>query len=473
MKVTITTAGIRDVETDASTNPNIQTHIRRSNRHIGETLEGQGRILQGWDTEKLQLRLAKSTPYEDRKRLQLERIRILVDSAFSTTGFYQELYRGVGYEPGAIESWSDFHALPIVNKQMMVDAGFSQRVSEFNDGHVLHSARTSGSSGLNLTIFQDDASVDYRHLLYMRHCELMLKDELKSEDWRYGIYYVAERFTSLLGGYPFVTVSQDCPTEILVQHLKELRPRIIFSFPSYLQRLLQRGVSLAEFGVEVIVTNSERSSLEERLTYSAAFGVPVLDEYSSEEMSLIAYECHCRRYHLVEDSGYFEVTNADEEGFGRLIGTSFGNTCMPFIRYEQGDVLKMGDTTSQCECGSQFRTIEAFRGREDESLHDGLVGLIHADAVLGLCDRTLVEVESNVRQYQIVQTYEDRIVLRVSLIDPTRGTNNRLILEFIQSLQCMFKNVSMKVQIEKVAEFTTFASGKRRLIYVEGTGVSS
>lgn len=464
---------IRDVEADATINADIGAYIRRNDRSVGETPEAQSRVRRKWETDKHHLRSLPWMLDAERERLQLERVRTLVDTAFMTNGFYRDIYRGVGFEPGDIVTWTDFERLPMVNKQMLVDAGVSEQVVIAREGQTLHSARTSGSSGLNLTIYQDNASVDDRHLRYMRHCELLLDDVLQPGDWRYGIYFAAERLTSLVGDYPFVTISQDCPTDVLVRHLAELRPRLLLSFPSYLQRLAEDGVSLAELGVQAIGTNSERSTLEERLKYSETFGVPVLDEYSSEEMSLIAYECRNRRYHLVEDSGYFEVADADETGFGRLVGTSLGNSCMPFIRYDQGDVLKIDGACSQCECGSRFRVIDAFRGREDEGLQDGSARRVPSDAVLGLCDRTLVEAASNVLQYQIVQTHPDRIELRVALIDPISGADNRLISTFVRLLPTHFENVIMRVDVKEVASFDTFVSGKRRLIYVDKSVVSS
>lgn len=458
---------VRDVESEASTNDDIAAYIRRNDRSVGESLRGQTRLRRKWEAEKHDLRSFGSMLEGQREKLVLNRVRHLVDTAFVTTPFYRELYTNVGFEPGDIVAWSDFEKLPVVNKQMMVDAGLGERIVRSRPGESLHSARTSGSSGLNLTIYQDNASVDYRHLLYMRHCELLLGDVLAASDWRYGVYFAAERYTSLVGSYPFVTIAQDCPTDVMIRHLSELRPRLLLSFPSYLQRLAESGVSLAEFGVEAIGTNSEKSSLDERIRYSETFGVPVLDEYSSEEMSLIAYECRQRRYHLIEDSGYFELAEPNEDGFGRLVGTSLGNNCMPFIRYDQGDVLKIGSPASQCECGSRFRVIESFQGREDEGLRDGVSRRVPADAVLGLCDMTLVDAESNVLQYQIVQTKHDRVELRVRLTEPRAGLDNRVVSAFVRRLPSLFENVAVSVDVIEVSRFDTFASGKRRLIYVD------
>ena len=220
----------------------------------------------------------------------------------------------------------------------------------------------------------------------------------------------------------------------------------------------------------MVGTNSERSSQEERRSYAAVFGVPVLDEYSSEELSLIAGECREGRYHLVEDSAYAEVAEPDAQGFGRLVGTSFGNRRMPFLRYDQGDVVRLSHTGPVCGCGTRFRQLDAFRGREDEALHDGPDARVSSDAVLGLCDRTLVPAPSNVRQYQIVQVAPDRVQLRVQLADPALGAGSPLIGAFTDGLAALFEHEQVRVELSEVADaadFDTFASGKRRLIHVQ------
>lgn len=459
------TAPIRDVEADAARSEEIKPFIRYSQRQKTESRHAQARLLRRWESEKLPVRRAVWQHGQETDRAQLLRVRELVDRAFISNRFYRDLYASVGYEPGAIVTWDDYDALPVINKRSMIDGGFGEDIESVYPAHLLHSARTSGSSGLNMTIYQDDASVEYRHVLYMRHCELILRDTLQPTDWRYGIYFVAERYTSLLGDYPFVTVSQDVPVDVLVRNLAEVRPRLVLTLPSSLQRLAETRIDLKEFGVEAVGTNSERSTKEERVHYSEALGVPVLDEYSSEEMSLIAYECHERRYHLVEDSGRFDVHDADEEGYGHLIGTSFGNACMPFIRYDQGDVVQIGQAGSQCACGSRFRVLTSFRGRDDEALSDG-PGTVAADAVLGLCDATLVDAEANVLQYQIVQTAPDHVVLRAQPIDRGLGLETRPVRRFIAALPSLFENVRMHVSIEQTDDFDRFASGKRRLIIV-------
>lgn len=458
---------LRDVEREAATIDLIEPYLRRSAKSVRD-LRSQRRLRRLWEQERDRLSRRLRADPADLDTWRLERVRALVDKAFATVPFYRELYAGAGFEPGDIVTWDDFRALPTVNKQMMVEADVPGRLRAAADGRTLHSARTSGSSGLNITILQDNASVDYRTLLHMRDCDMDLSSPLRPDDWRYSVFFASERYTSLAGAYPFVTVSEECPPDLLLRHLATLRPRMLAAFPSYLQRLAGESADLAQLGVEVVYTNSERSTREERVKYSQVFGVPVLDEYSSEEMSLIAYECHERRYHLVEDSAYLELEAVDPAGYGSLVGTSLGNFLMPFIRYDQGDLLRFSEPGETCGCGSRFRMIAGFRGREDEHLRDGQVRKVPADVVLGLCDRTLVEAPG-LRQYQIAQVAPDLVELRIQRADPAGPADDRALLDtFVTEFPTLFRHVVMRVAVREVAAFPTFASGKRRLVHLEG-----
>ncbi len=105
--------------------------------------------------------------------------------------------------------------------------------------------------------------------------------------------------------------------------------------------------------LELVVTHSEMSSKQERLLMSQQLGgIPVLDEYSSEELARIALELPCGHYHLCEDTVRTDIVDPQtlkplQRGTGLVIGTNLLNTAMPFIKYVQGDYVTVSD---QKEC---------------------------------------------------------------------------------------------------------------------------
>ena len=96
------------------------------------------------------------------------------------------------------------------------------------------------------------------------------------------------------------------------------------------------------------------------------FGAEIISNYSSKEVYNIAHQCPTgQHYHVNAELLFLEVL--DDSGRacapgerGNAIITSFYNTSQPFIRYEIGDQIIMGE---QCACGCTLPVIEKIAGR--------------------------------------------------------------------------------------------------------------
>ena len=76
-------------------------------------------------------------------------------------------------------------------------------------------------------------------------------------------------------------------------------------------------------------------SLRIRDELKRQFKCPVLDEYSSEELTRIAAQCLAGNYHVFEDINYMEVlddSGMPVNGLGVLVGTNLHNHAMPISR---------------------------------------------------------------------------------------------------------------------------------------------
>jgi phenylacetate-CoA ligase len=104
-----------------------------------------------------------------------------------------------------------------------------------------------------------------------------------------------------------------------------------------------------------------------RATVREAFGAPIADRYSSEEVGYIASQCPAHeRYHVQAETVLVEIV--DDEGrpvaagaTGRVLVTVLHSFAMPLIRYQVGDMAVAG---SPCDCGRTLAVIERIVGRE-------------------------------------------------------------------------------------------------------------
>jgi phenylacetate-CoA ligase len=439
-----------------------------TNKKVPDTRERQRKLLHKWESSRERLHAATVAEPEVINAWQLERISLLVDYAYRTHPFYNKLYRSVGFETGDIATWDDYNALPAITKQDIITNSESFAGANLSPSLTeCYSSTTSGSSGNILTSRFDTAMIHQDTMQVMRYLEQMLGGRRQPQDLFYKIYVASSPFTSLLGQYPEFTLSNECPPQLVLRHLKRIRPAILAGFASYLDRLCELVTDPAELGIRAINTNSESSTEAQRRRISQILGAPVSDEYSSVEMGLIATQCCKGRYHLVEDNVRLDVVNPDSDGMGEVVLTSLINGFMPFIRYRQGDNVKVGSRLAPCPCGNRFRYLESFLGRTDQQLISRTIGNVPSDLIMSLYDRVLLVPGANLAGFQIAQKKLEEIVITVVPADKTRSVNQALVNTFASGMKELFQDIDLHIRVEERPEMPTERSHKRRLIKCE------
>jgi phenylacetate-CoA ligase len=138
--------------------------------------------------------------------------------------------------------------------------------------------------------------------------------------------------------------------------------------------------------------------------------VPVLDEFSSEELTRIALECPYRNYHLEEDACYIEIVDTKSKHdlslgkTGLVVGTNLLNKATPIIRYSQGDLASISKST-KCKCRSNFRIATTMSGRYMDSVVSTSGDLIPSGCFMDLAYNWYLELDVPVHglRYQIIQ----------------------------------------------------------------------
>jgi phenylacetate-CoA ligase len=459
-------SGVLDVAAFTYGMPEIEKHLHRYHKRVPETLDRQRRLRRRWESHREALHRRITWPPELIEEWQLERLAAIVDHAYNTIPFYRDLYGRHGYRTGDIVTFDDFNSLPIIRKADLIEGFPDSIVLSGIDPECCYGARTSGSTGVPVSLIQDDLSADRWMVNRMRQFELMAGERIGPMDWVYNVYLSTWSFTSFAGSYPIFSISEDCPPDAIYRHIHKLRPKVLSVFPSFLSRLAEHGDDLFGAGVRCICTNSESSSPEERRTYQEHFGVPVLDEYASEELSIIATECRFGRYHVVEDRIRVDVTNVGPDGMGDILGTDLSNIYLPLIRYAQGDLIRWTGEFRSCECGNNFRSFDRFLGRADQTLRSPAIGRVPSDRVMNLCDRTLVSYESGVAQFRLVQHSLDAVEVFLVLRTPGRQASASILEEFCTGLRNLFQT-DLDVRFSYVTALPALSSHKRRMILSE------
>jgi len=373
------------------------------------------------------------------QKLQLSKIKRLVDNAYTNVPFYREFYGAAGYEVGNISSFSDFEQLPIVNKVLLNSFDASGRVDDPELLELANTSRTSGSSGKPFTVYSDNDDIILDHLQVLRFYNSCLKTPLQENDWLYMLHHSGLAFSSLHGKYRTFQLPDLLPHTPLGEHLLFLRPRLLITLPSYLPLILQHKVELKMSGVEAILTNSETSTQLERSYYSKALDLPIFDEYSSEEIGMIAMQCAYGQYHVVEDGVYLEIVDADEHGFGTVVCTDLNNEFMPLIRFDHGDIARKIANHKRCECGSVCTSLDEVNGRRDDAFRNREQRLVPSASILAAVDEILVTpADKGLATFRLIQKGPETIELLTHYVGAPYKTMAKILQQLNERLSSLF-----------------------------------
>lgn len=370
------------------------------------------------------VRSAERLPLEQSRAIQLDELRRICELACQKTGYYRRSLGDTGFVPGELKSIDDFARLPLIDRNVVRERLSEMTVRPF-PAHRADQVSTAGTSGTPLHFYIGDerSSVEYAYLTtswrrigYRLGTPLaVFRGRVVSED-RQGLRH---EYDPLLEHHYYSALHMDDDNlRRCVQHVAALGPCFLHVYPSSVFRLARfiRSKGLPVPGnIRGIIAESEIVYPEQRAFVEEVFGCRYLACYGQTEKLVLATECEeSADYHVWPTYGYFELL--DEAGRpidtpgrrGEIVGTSFINNVVPFIRYRTGDYATyVGD---RCEaCGRWHTVIRDIRGHRVQEFLLAADGSEIPWVGLNMHDDTFL----NVRQFQFVQQKLGHAVLQV------------------------------------------------------------
>jgi len=424
------------------------------------------------------LRALRRHPYVAREEIvafQNKQLRRLVAHAYDNVPYYRKLFIRHGLTPHDIQSVADLSAIPITSKKDLQSLPVGEVVTRDVDPKRLLTHRTSGSSGEPFTIrrtwfedrllhqFRRRAMRDFGSRSTDRGANVVLVRPGHPSGNRLPlrILQALDSIHQSLGLYRRVRINCLLPPRDIVYALRDFRPDVLSGFPGVLARLapIISDDDRLVIRPRLIVVGAEVLTPLMRRRIAEAFSALVFDCYGSHEFNLLAWECKdAGGFHVCDDSVIVEVlkdgrpVGAGERG--EVIGTNLHSFAMPFIRYRLGDIVTRGSET--CRCGQPFSTIRNIQGRMLDyfPLPDGR--LLHPYEIVLLL---IGDADSWVKQYQLTQEQEDRVVLRVV---PSHTPSLRQLAVLEESGAALLGD-RVKFQVVLVPEIQLEPNGKFRV----------
>ncbi len=395
------------------------------------------------------------------KAKQEEKLKAIVLYAYKNIPFYIETASRYKIDIDNLRFPQDINKLPFIERSQIQTNTDKMIAPHFNTEKLIRN-RTSGSTGTPMLIYMDQKALDYNHGLLL-YCFW----ELGFRPWHKCANIVGVESKRLTWWKAILSIMRE---ELYTSHdprintakLVNMKPKFVYSFPSYLEllaiNLLNQGKKLEDSSV---VCHGETLYDWQRKTINKAFKKGVFNTYGCTEVYLISFECEAHRgMHLITDSVYLEIldTNgmpAEPGQEGEIVITILNNYAMPLIRYRIGDTaLKSEDET--CPCGRNWPIIiKEIGGRIDDYFLDRQGNRISPKSM----DHD-VFYSPKIRQFQVIQQEINQVDLLIVKGENFDNQTEEALESAKKHIKETLKNEELNVKIHYVEEIPQEKSGK-------------
>lgn len=386
-------------------------------------------------------------------RKQRDQLKVLLDHARAHVPFYRERLRDLSELP-VDESWHQvWRGIPPLTRAEIqaADATGSMITEALPPGHgELREIYTSGSTGKPIRSIRTQlwelmwsAFTIRDHLWHRRDLggvfatlresgpgKALYPEGLRAESW-------GSSSATFLKTGPLVSLNVATPIEQQIEWLQRQKPDYLLTHPTIVQRLAdhcrKHGVQLPQ--LKQVITIAENLKPEVRSAVREAWGVPIVDIYSTREIGYIALQCpDHEHYHIQSEHVLAEILNEAGQPcapgeVGKLFVTSLHNLAMPLIRYDIGDHVEVG---RPCPCGRGLPVIQRILGRTQNMLIMP-TGERRWPLLSSTNIATMLELAPQIRQYQFLQKSPNLIELRLAVPYPLATDEETRLTEWVRT----------------------------------------
>ena len=362
------------------------------------------------------------------ERIQLYKLKSLVDYVYNNVPFYHERLDSVGVTADKIKTLSDIQYIPYTTKEDIRDTYpyglFAQPMKNIVRIHA-----SSGTTG-NPTVVgytQGDLKMWSDCVSRLVVAAGATEDDIVQICFGYGL------FTGALGlhygleqlGATVIPISSG-NTEKQIKMMKDLGTTALVSTPSYAMYIAEVakeiGVDPRTLNVRLGLFGSEGCSDEMRGKIEEAWNLFATDNYGMSELCGpgVAGECRYRRgMHIAEDHFLPEIIDSatgavkDRGDWGELVVTTLSKEGIPLLRYRTKDVTTLDYDT--CECGRTHVRMAKPKGRSDDMIKIKGVNVFPTQI-----ESVLISIPQVGPHYQIVLktvNFMDDFEINIELID--------------------------------------------------------
>jgi len=354
---------------------------------------------------------------------QFQQSKKIILHAYNNVPGYKDLFDKYSLNPDLILSMSDIKKFPFITKEDLRDS-LEKFVAKNYPPNQLEYLTTGGSTAIpfgfyHLKQFNWPIEWAFFRILWERvdyherdkcisFAGAFIANREKNKYWEYNpvnrwlsfsVYHLIEPYISKY-----------------IKKIKEFRPDFIHGYPSAITILANYILEnkIKDFpSIKAILCGSENLYDWQRELFEKVFKCRVFNWYGHAEKVVLAGECeYSYLYHVFPEYGLTEIVDKDgkeitrEGEVGEIVGTSFYNLAVPFIRYKTRDLAVV--TNNKCQCGRNYRLLKRVEGRLQEMIVTRDNRYISMTAI-----NMHSNVFDNVRQFQFYQEKKGEVVFQI------------------------------------------------------------
>jgi len=403
---------------------------------------------------------------QERSAWRLERLGDIIEHCWNHVPFYHELWSDHGIKIRRPRSFDELELFPIINRDMFRE--HRERIIAANINKIPYKTdSTGGTTGSPLKYYHDLSLHALRYgfvLIGLHFSGYNYGDEVcfiaggsilpgkssirnRCRNWLergHGISCVGMN----------INVAKGCH-KMIERH----QPLFLQGYPSMIAEfcnIMNQENIPAYKSLKAVITTAEMLYPHYRKQIEDTLGVPVFDHYGCNDGGLLSYECERHNgFHYNDLESIANVVAPDESGIGKLVITNLWNRSMPFIRYENGDLVSLGQ--EPCRCGRIYPLIRNVIGRSGDILR------FSNGRTLGAPGLTLIFKELPIEGWQVVQTGQDKLEVRIKA-----KQNLQIDLEaYIRKIICHHLESDIDISIIYVTQLAVTKHGKLKPVFVE------
>jgi phenylacetate-CoA ligase len=397
-----------------------------------------------------------------RTKLQLARLKNLVEMVYARVPFYREKLEALNVSPRDIHSLSDMEKLPFTTKDDLRE-NYPHGLRACPQDRIIEVHMSSGTTGKPVVneYTAQDLDIWRESMARTLAGAGCTKDDIVQNCYGYGLFTggAGVHYGALNIGAEILPMSSG-NTERQLMILCDFGSTMLTCTPSYALYLAEEaagaGIDLRKLPINKGCFGAEPWSDNMRVQLETRYGLKAYDIYGLTEIigPGVSFECEAQNgLHVNEDMFYPEIIDPatgkalpDGEK-GELVFTTITREGTPLLRYRTRDITYL--IRESCPCGRTSVRMHRLLGRTDDMLIIRGVNVFPSQI-----EEALIAIEGTEPQYLIVinrgDTHLDEVELQVEVkqelfSDETRGLE--ILRSRIESVMKSKLQISLKVKL--------------------------